>query len=256
MPGVTTNAKEMVKNKCHVRYFHPNWKAHPYYANLDSSNKTPSLRERLAQVSPATELPSANLSAVTRLPESPWQCQPYQKCSEHPPPTKVTRPNTTKPLPSQAAAAARTFSPPSANQGFKYLYVPVQRRIPIIQLRNRIRRLYINNSHVLNIHYPDRHLVTLIIHNDYEPELRSQLNKFAITVRDEYDSLDSANLRDPAWSKWSYQDKVDYAFGTFAGRLIRAIRRIRAPVQRAVARFFIEKGFFGIETFPEIFHPN
>jgi hypothetical protein len=39
------------------------------------------------------------------------------------------------------AAAARTFSPPSADQGLKYLYVPVQCRILISQLRSRLRRL-------------------------------------------------------------------------------------------------------------------
>ncbi|ORE10236.1 hypothetical protein BCV72DRAFT_199935, partial [Rhizopus microsporus var. microsporus] len=160
--------------------------------------------------------------------------------------------------PSQAAAA-HTFSPPSSNQGFKYLYVPVQRRIPISQLRSRLRRLHINNSRVLDIHFPDRHLVALLIHNDYESKLFSQLNRFIITVRNEYDPLDPANLRDPACSKWSHQGKVNYAFGTFADRLIRAIRRIRAPAQRAVARFFIEKGFFfffGTEAFPEIFDCN
>ena len=257
--------------------FYLNWKAHPYYAPtlkqlqaelyaamaeiVQLQQQNASLRERLTQVYPATELPAANLSAVARLPESPWQRQPSHKLpfppdSEFPSPIKVARPNITKPLPSQAAAAARTFSPSSANQGFKYLYVPVQRRIPISQLRNRIRRLHINSSHVLDIHYPDHHLVALLIHNDYDSELRSQLNKFAITVRDEYDPLDPTNLRDPAWSKWSYQDKVDYASGTFADCLIPAIRRIRAPVQDAAARFFIEKSFFGTEAFPEIFHHN
>ncbi|CEG77626.1 hypothetical protein RMATCC62417_12340 [Rhizopus microsporus] len=112
-------------------------------ARLQQQNT--SLREGLAQVSPATELLVANPSAATRPPESPWQRQPSQKrpsppdC-EFPPPIKVTRPNTTKLLPSQAAAA-RTFSPLSSNQDFKYLYVPIQCHIPIRQLRSRLRRL-------------------------------------------------------------------------------------------------------------------
>ncbi|CEG84515.1 hypothetical protein RMATCC62417_18306 [Rhizopus microsporus] len=114
-------------------------------ARLQQQNT--SLRERLAQVFRATELPAANHSAVnhsavTRPPESPWQRQPSQKRpsppdSELPLSTKVARLTAAKPLPSQAAAS-RTFSPPSANQGFKYLYAPVQRRIPISQLRSRL----------------------------------------------------------------------------------------------------------------------
>jgi hypothetical protein len=116
--------------------------------------------------------------------------------------------------------------------------------------------LHIDSSHVLDIHYPDRQFIALLIHNDYESEFRSQLNKLAITVRDEYDSLDPTNLRDPACFKWSHQDKADYAFGTFADRLIRAIRRIRAPVQHAVVCFYIEKDSFGTKAFPEIFYHN
>ncbi|PHZ08672.1 uncharacterized protein RHIMIDRAFT_241434 [Rhizopus microsporus ATCC 52813] len=55
-----------------------------------------------------------------------------------------------------------------------------------------------------------------------------------------------------AYSKWSNQSKVNYAFGTFVDSLIRALRRVRAPVQRAIARFFIKEGYFGTEAFSEI----
>ncbi|ORE20941.1 hypothetical protein BCV71DRAFT_174782, partial [Rhizopus microsporus] len=65
----------------------------------------------------------------------PFQKRPSPPDIELPPLTKVARPTTTKPLPSQATAAC-TFSPPSTNQSFKYIYVPDQRRIPISQLRS------------------------------------------------------------------------------------------------------------------------
>ncbi|ORE20195.1 hypothetical protein BCV71DRAFT_281404 [Rhizopus microsporus] len=83
--------------------------------------------------------------------------------SELPPPAKAARPTATKPLPSQAATAY-AFIPPSSNQDFKYLYVPV------------LCSDYDACSHALDIHYPGRHLIALLIHNDYESEFRSQLN--------------------------------------------------------------------------------
>ncbi|CEG74418.1 hypothetical protein RMATCC62417_09642 [Rhizopus microsporus] len=165
-------------------------------AQLQQQNA--SLRKRLAHVFHAIDLPAANPSAATH--PQPSQNRASTPDPQLPPPTKFPRPNTMKSLPSQAAVA-RTFSLPSSNQSFKYLYVPAQRRIPISQLRSRLRRLHINSSRVLGIHYPNHHLVALLLHNDYESELHSQLNKFTITVRDEYDPLDPANLRDPACSK-------------------------------------------------------
>ncbi|ORE08348.1 hypothetical protein BCV72DRAFT_324226 [Rhizopus microsporus var. microsporus] len=53
---------------------------------------------------------------------------------------------------------------------------------------------HFNSSHVLDIHYPDCHLAGFLAHSDHESDPRSQLNRFAITVRDEYDSRDPANF--------------------------------------------------------------
>ncbi|CEG78862.1 hypothetical protein RMATCC62417_13401 [Rhizopus microsporus] len=94
-------------------------------------------------------------------------------------------------------AAARTFSIRSANHGYKFQYLPLRCRLPIGQLHSRMRQLNINTSHILNIHYPDHHLVALVIHNNYEIELRLLLKKFGIPVQDDYDLLDPSNLRDP-----------------------------------------------------------
>ncbi|PHZ15454.1 uncharacterized protein RHIMIDRAFT_234802 [Rhizopus microsporus ATCC 52813] len=94
-------------------------------------------------------------------------------------------------------AAARTFSACSANHGYKFLCLPLHHRLPIGQLHSRMRQLNINTSHILNIHYPNRHLVALVIHNDYEIELRLLLKKFGIPVQDDYDLLGPSNLRNP-----------------------------------------------------------
>ncbi|PHZ10064.1 uncharacterized protein RHIMIDRAFT_240173 [Rhizopus microsporus ATCC 52813] len=145
---------------------------------------TKNVTEFISGFSHTTDLPAAT------------RPQSFQKRASTPDP-QLPSPTKT----SRQAATARTFSLPSSNQSFKYLYVPVQRRIPISQLRSRLRRLHINSSRILDIHYPDRHFVALLIRNDYESELRSQLNKLTITVCDEYDPLDPANLRDPACSK-------------------------------------------------------
>ncbi|ORE05921.1 hypothetical protein BCV72DRAFT_329990, partial [Rhizopus microsporus var. microsporus] len=52
-------------------------------------------------------------------------------------------------------------------------YINNNASLPIGQLRSHLRQLSINTCRTLNIHYPNRHLVTLLIHNDYEVELLS-----------------------------------------------------------------------------------
>ncbi|KAG0846510.1 hypothetical protein G6F16_013408 [Rhizopus arrhizus] len=68
-------------------------------------------------------------------------------------------------------AAARLLQPPSENQGFQYVYLPTKARVPIGQIRTRLRKLDIQNTRILDIHYPDRNIVALLVHNDYVDEL-------------------------------------------------------------------------------------
>ncbi|KAG1149449.1 hypothetical protein G6F37_000441 [Rhizopus arrhizus] len=63
----------------------------------------------------------------------------------------------------------------SANQDFKYLYIPFQRRLPISQLRDRLHTLHTNRSRTHSTHYPDRNLAAIFIQNVYEAEFCSQL---------------------------------------------------------------------------------
>ncbi|EIE90023.1 hypothetical protein G6F46_012791 [Rhizopus delemar] len=64
-------------------------------------------------------------------------------------------------------------------------------------MRSLLQRLPIKSRSVLDIHYPDRHLAALLVHNDYEAEVRSQLEQFEIPLGDDHDPLDPNHLRHP-----------------------------------------------------------
>jgi hypothetical protein len=87
-------------------------------------------------------------------------------------------------------AATRLLQPPSTNQGFKYIYLPTKARVPIGQIRSHLRKLDINNNHIIDIHYPDSNIVALLIHNDYEDELRQQLQRFKVTIKENFNPCD------------------------------------------------------------------
>ncbi|PHZ17195.1 uncharacterized protein RHIMIDRAFT_288140 [Rhizopus microsporus ATCC 52813] len=55
--------------------------------------------------------------------------------------------------------------------------------MPVGQLRSRLRQLDINNSRILDIHYPTRNVVALLVHNDYAPELKSYVQKLRYAPR-------------------------------------------------------------------------
>ncbi|KAG1138100.1 hypothetical protein G6F37_011426 [Rhizopus arrhizus] len=138
-------------------------------------------------------------------------------------------------------AAARLLQPLSANQSFQYLYLPMKARVPIGQLRSRLRKLDINNNRILDIHYPDRNVVALLIHNDYEDELRSQLKRFKISLEDDFDPCDPKILRDPKYVDFADEERTNLAFMHHCNRMERALRFICVSVKFAVARHFFKQ---------------
>ncbi|ORE05300.1 hypothetical protein BCV72DRAFT_331361, partial [Rhizopus microsporus var. microsporus] len=140
-------------------------------------------------------------------------------------------------------AAARLLQPPFENQGFQYVYLPIKARVPIDQIRTRLRKPYIANNRILDIHYPDRNVVALLVHNDYVNELRKQLERFKVTLKDDFGPCDPKVLRDPKYINLSPEERANFAFMHHSGRMARALIYIRASVKYAVARFFYSKGW-------------
>ncbi|KAG1494654.1 hypothetical protein G6F54_007726 [Rhizopus delemar] len=131
--------------------------------------------------------------------------------------------------------AARILQPPSENQGFQYIYVPTKARVPVGQLRSRLCKLDINNSRILDIHYPTRNVVTLLVHNDYAPELKSHLQKFKVRTKDDFNPCDGSILMDPKYEQSSKEERDDFALMHHSDRVKKALSYIRAPVKAAVA---------------------
>ncbi|KAG1175842.1 hypothetical protein G6F46_009509 [Rhizopus delemar] len=162
--------------------------------------------ERLGQASSTTVPTRVFTATVPRSPASPPSLQLKPPTKRPPPPElesvplqKASKSKYAPPLPSQTAAA-RTFSPPSTNHG------------------SLLRRLPIKSSCVLDIHYPDRHLVAFLIHNDYEAEVHSQLEKFEIPLCDDYDPLDPNNLQNSYYDNFNQDEKECAAWSVFTQR--------------------------------------
>ncbi|EIE91859.1 hypothetical protein RO3G_16570 [Rhizopus delemar RA 99-880] len=118
-------------------------------------------------------------------------------------------------------------------------------------IRTRLRKLDIKNNRILDIHYPDRHVVALLVHNDYVNELRAQLERFKITIKDNFDPCDPEILRDPKYADLSTAEPANYALMHHSDRMVRALKYIRVPVKYTVARYFYSKGWISKTTLEE-----
>lgn len=114
-----------------------------------------------------------------------------------------------------------------------------------------MRKLDINNNRILDIHYPDRNVVALLVHNDYADELRSHLQRFKVTLKDDFNPCDPKILRDPQYADASDEERSNLAFMHHCNRMERALKFIRTPVKFAVARYFYAQGWISKQTLQE-----
>ncbi|RCH88658.1 hypothetical protein CU097_007440 [Rhizopus azygosporus] len=147
--------------------------------------------------------------------------------------------------------AARFLQPPFENQGYQYIYTPTKARVPVGQLRNRLRQLDINNSRILNIHYLTHNVVALLVHSDYAFELKSHLQKFKVRTKGDFNPCDGSILMDHKYEHCSKEEPDDFAFMYHSDCVKKALTYIRAPVKTAVARYFDNQGWISKSVLDE-----
>ncbi|KAG1162133.1 hypothetical protein G6F37_002437 [Rhizopus arrhizus] len=130
------------------------------------------LQQLLQQTQTADPFPSLNQQPARRNPEATTQMGNIESAPWHEP-AKVQRikgnlfTSRNQRRLQRQEVAARFLQPPSDNQGLQYIYVPTKARVPIGQVRSRLRKLDINNNRILDIHYPDRNILALLVHNEF-----------------------------------------------------------------------------------------
>lgn len=151
-------------------------------------------------------------------------------------------------------SAARFFHQPSPNQGFQYMYLPTKARVPLGKLRTTFKQLGINNGRLLDLHYPDRNIVAVLVHNDYAPEFKELIIKRGIKINTDFDPRSGSILKDPKYANESPEKRDEIAQEIHDAHLNKALTFIRGPAKLAVARFFASKNWITQEYLQEILY--
>lgn len=93
----------------------------------------------------------------------------------------------------------------------------------------------------------ERGLVIFLIHIGYETELCSYLSKFNITVRGDFDLLDSSIIRDPTLINEPTDCKIQRLCKAFLHRIYAALQRFKASTCKAVANFFVQSSLIDLK---------
>ncbi|KAL9538597.1 hypothetical protein PS6_011512, partial [Mucor atramentarius] len=219
-------------------------------AELEAASKTPTPISSATTTSPSAVPPTtsegssaskwADLVATPPKPADPSK-KSRSKAST------TTNSNGKQPAPQKKANRSLTlaqltrfYSAPSESHGYRFLYFTSRGREKISKIRKGLKLLDLQQSRILDIHYPDNKTIGFLVHNDYASTVVDAMATIESTIIPTFDPCSPTLLRDPKYTACTDSEYLtSEATRIFQERLIRIVKRIHIDhVQLAVAREF------------------
>ncbi|OBZ80238.1 hypothetical protein A0J61_11714, partial [Choanephora cucurbitarum] len=152
----------------------------------------------------------------------------------------------------KAAACIFVVSFPSAGSPvdgplFEYVYLPNKYHARLSVFRQKLRLIGLDNSRVLDVHYPARNVVALLIHTAYKEDLLNVLNKYSLPVLTDFNPFSITNIRNPSFASLDSDALTAMTRELQQARLVRALGYIREQTRRLVAYDFVCQGWLSKE---------
>jgi hypothetical protein len=152
----------------------------------------------------------------------------------------------------QLEAAKSTFQrPPTEQKQFEILYIPSRHRLPRSDTRKKLRKLGIQTHRLLDIHFPARNVIAILIHEDYGMSLREIFESHHIELLD-FDPLDPDHLEDPEYKDLDEDSRQYKTEELHKERLFRALRHVRKHVYLPLANAMLSQGWLTKEELEEL----
>lgn len=153
------------------------------------------------------------------------------------------RPSNSVRSPRKRSAAARLFQINDGPKDYEYMYMHLSRRVSRPEVRRHLVTIGLETSRVLDVSFPARSVVGLLVHAQYVPTVKAALAKAKVTLLADFDPLCPKNLGDPQYSGLNDAAKTQELHYIHNQRCVRVLKFLRDSIAPAVARNFINVGW-------------
>ena len=156
------------------------------------------------------------------------------------------------PTAAMIAWAGHSFQPidPSTPLGYNFVYLSSPYRMPHSEVRKRLRILGVAQARVLDIYFPTKGVVGLLIHNSFKNDLESALAKGGIKLVD-FDPLSPMVIMDPKLDTLTKMEKQQQAADIHQRHIFRTCLQIpHAYLGNAIIRYFSSDDYSGPNKLP------
>lgn len=126
-------------------------------------------------------------------------------------------------------------------KGYSFVYLKNQRRTKHSEVRRRLRLLGVPQARIIDIQFPGKGIVGLLIHSSFEKELSDLLKKAEIAMVEEYDPTAASVISDPKLEDLPDSEKKIQAKEVYQKRMLRMCLNLpQAHLGYSILRFFNE----------------
>ncbi|KAI9320807.1 hypothetical protein BX666DRAFT_2131043 [Dichotomocladium elegans] len=140
-----------------------------------------------------------------------------------------------KPAKTQAVRAFQEASGPSQ---YTFVYIPCRRHLCHHEVRQMLAVLKIPQSRVLDVQFPAKGTVALLVHTAFHDELVEKLKVDGVNPRQSFDPLAAEIVGNTEHANKPAAERALLAKSIFANRMLRSCARMPRPLGYSVARFF------------------
>jgi hypothetical protein len=149
----------------------------------------------------------------------------------------------------QKEAISRGFNQVSGPQGYTYVYINRSRRFNRTEVRKNLGLLGVETSRILDVTFPARGIIGLLVHIQFEPVLKAAFAAAKVATIDGFDPTSPDNLADPKYAQQTRDARVVIAMSLHRNRCLRTLEFLRQKQKPVVpvAREFLAAGWIDDE---------
>ncbi|KAI7872345.1 hypothetical protein BDF14DRAFT_1877565 [Spinellus fusiger] len=136
------------------------------------------------------------------------------------------------------AQTVRALQEPTGPSVYDFVYLPCRRYLKYGQIRKMLGSLKIQQSRIIDIHFPARGTIALLVHGSFKQELKEKLEKSKIKLQASFDPVAATVIADPKLQQESDSTKAVMAQKLFEQRMSNTCLRAPIHLGYSIARHF------------------
>lgn len=143
------------------------------------------------------------------------------------------------------ATARAFFAPPdvAAPSGYAYVYIPRSRNLNRRDVRHRFSLLGIETARVIDISFPARSVIGILLHKEYLATFTEILSESKVKFIEDFIPTDATHIADPKYADMPAPQRSRLAVALQQDRCYNTLNFVREYLVPSVSKFFVEKGW-------------